>query len=148
GVMQVNSTSNGYTGLTTINAGILQVNGTVGNVRLNGGTLGGVGSVGPLTVDPTNGGTVSPAGPPRALVGTLTDSGTVTFNDKTTFFVNLNSASSYDQLNVIGTPGTIDLGLANLAGLVGPGVNINDTFTIIHAAGGITGIFAQGDKVF
>lgn len=60
--------ASGYTGATTINAGLLTVNGDISGSATTvnlGGTLGGIGSVGAVTV---LGGTVAPG----AGVGTLT----------------------------------------------------------------------------
>ena len=86
------------------------------------------------------GGTVSPGDTfPATQIGTLTAGGT-TLNSSNVVFVNLanpiNPVSDLLQVN-----GTINLGNASLAGLVGPGVNLGDTFTIISATS-VVGRFA------
>jgi autotransporter-associated beta strand protein len=140
--------ANTYTGLTTVAQGDLQVDGTIGNVALGGGSLSGKGTVGAITMAPAASGIVSPGdnGTPSPT-GILT-SGAVTWNSATTFAVNLNGATpgtGYDQLVV---NGNINLGsvggvggasLVGSAGAVGAGTKL----TIIKTNGGtITGTFA------
>jgi autotransporter-associated beta strand protein len=93
--------ANAYTGTTTVNDGTLLVTGSLGGGRTSviGGTLGGTGTVGPLTAV---GGTVAPGttGP-----GILTANGNVTIL-VAALAVDLNgqtAGSQYDQLKVNGT---------------------------------------------
>jgi autotransporter-associated beta strand protein len=125
------SNNNTYTGLTTVFGGTLQVNGSTGDVELDGGTLGGEGVV--VDVTSASGGTVNPGDP----VGTLT-ADDVVWDANTTFFVDLVNATTFDRLVV---NGTINLGNATLDGAVADTVLVNDMFTILTAAGGITGAF-------
>ncbi|GEM_PF-1047857 len=145
GVMAIESDANTYSGGTQIDAGILQVDGTIANVMLNGGTLDGsdavgAGTVGVVTADPNRGGVVAPGDSP----GTLHSTGGVTWNPNVTFFVELNDPSNpgvtYD---VFAVAGAIDLGLAHLDGDLGSAVAVNDSFTII-TADTVVGEFAQG----
>jgi autotransporter-associated beta strand protein len=112
-----------YTGGTTINAGKVFVNDTisgttsglgVGAVTMNGGTLGGNGSVrGNLTVN--NSAAVAPGNSP----GTLSVFGNVTLNSGSAFNVELNGTApgtGYDQLVVSGTT-TINGASLNLTGI-------------------------------
>jgi autotransporter-associated beta strand protein len=140
------SNTNTYTGLTTLFAGKFLVNGSTGNIRLTGGTLGGSGNgtttgvVGTVTSTAGVGGVVSPGNSPGTpSPGTLT-TGTDTWNSNTTFFVELVSKtpSIFDQLKV---NGNINLGNAKLDGTVASTVLIGDTFTIISATGTVTGRF-------
>ncbi len=137
---------NSYTGLTTVFNGDLRVNGTVGNVDLEGGTLSGTGTVG--TIDGGNPaipavGVVSPGGSTGIL-----RSGSNVWGPGTTFRVELNSTTpgtGHDQLQVTGS---IDLGNASIDGFIGPNVAIGDSFVIITATGGVTGEFDVGNVVF
>ena len=132
-----------YTGGTTVGQGTILADApnssnTVGAVTLSGGTIGGTGKVASIT---SNNGTVQP-GDSNTSTGTLT-SGPVTLNSSSTFFVALNGSGpgEYDQLAV---NGNITLGGATLAGFVGSGVNLGDSFTILTTTGGtIQGTFAQ-----
>ncbi len=147
---QTNSYANG----TTINAGEVQVDGTIGNVTLNGGTasLSGLGTIGNVT---STLGTVNPGdnGPP-AVTGTLTSAAAaatnVTFNSATTFFVDLNSPDSSPGVpgtghDVFTVNGNISLGGATAAGLVSNLVLLGQQFTIVQTTGGgtISGKFAE-----
>jgi autotransporter-associated beta strand protein len=94
--------ANTYTGTTTVNGGTLLVDGAQpgSTVMVNvGGTLGGHGSVGPLTANA--GGVVSPGDSP----GILLIQGGATFNPGSVLLAELDGpapGSGYDQLNVAG----------------------------------------------
>jgi autotransporter-associated beta strand protein len=137
-----------YTGPTTIQQGDVQVDTTVGEIRLDGGSLSGTGTTGPLNGDPSTApavGTVSPGN--LAGAGILT-SGTAVWGPDTTYNVTLSTTISglpavgtdYDQLSVIGS---INLGGAELTGTFGSGIAVGDRFTIITASGGVIGRFAE-----
>lgn len=135
---------NTYTGPTRINAGDVQVDGTIGAVQLTGGTLSGIGAVGTLTgaspavgtVNPGDNGTASPTG--------ILTVGNTTWGAETTFFVDLRNSTpgtGHDQLVV---NGNIDLGGATLTGQINPAILVNDTFTIMQTVGGVvSGKFAE-----
>ena len=121
-----------YTGVTTVSAGTLLVNGSiVSPVIVNGGTLGGTGTLGPVTV---NGGTLAPGN----SIGTITVAGNLTFNSAATYQVEVSPTSS-DRTNVAGT--------ASLAGTVQAiplaGSFHSQTYTILNATGGVTGTFGS-----
>src|SRR5437773_2531106 len=94
------SANNTYTGTTTVSAGTLLVNGSQSSsaVSLNGGTLGGTGTVGAIT-STGSGGSVAPG----VGVGILA-SGNVNWSSGSPgFVVQLNGTTAgtgYDQLNV------------------------------------------------
>ena len=95
-------------------------------VIVNGGTLGGTGTLGPVTV---NGGTLAPGN----SIGTITVAGNLTFNSASTYQVEV-SPTSADRTNVTGT--------ASLAGTVQAiplaGSFRSQTYTILNATGGVT----------
>jgi len=93
-----------YTGATTVSAGTLFVNGSLGNtaVTVNGGTLGGVATIGTsgasLTVN--SGGTLAPGNSP----GTLVVNGSTSLNSGSTYaFQYTGGGSTADLVDVNGT---------------------------------------------
>jgi len=125
------SGNNSYSGTSFASRGTLLINGVqpVSPILVNGGTLGGTGTVGIITVN--NGSTVSPGASPGIL-----NSSNLTFSSGTaTFTVELNGTTpgaGYDQLNVTSTV-VID-GFA-LNALLGFTPALGDSFTIINNDG-------------
>ena len=147
GVLRL-SGNNGYTGTTTVNGGILEVDGSIVSATTvnSGGTLGGNGTTGDVAV--AAGGTLAPG----SSAGMLT-TGDVAIVAKAIFAVELGGTSpgigGYDQLVV---NGTVSLGKAKLDGgtLSGFVPSVGDKFTIIANDGSdaVSGKFAgldQGD---
>ncbi|CDX16577.1 Outer membrane autotransporter barrel domain protein (fragment) [Mesorhizobium sp. ORS 3324] len=137
--------SSAFTGTTVISVGRLAVNGALGGtIDIAGGTLGGRGTIGAVTVG--RGGTLAPGN----SIGTL-NVGSATFDSGSTYTVELknggNTAGVHnDFVNAAGTV-TIDGGTVH----VKPENGMDDgftyapdtTYTIIAAAGGISGGFAS-----
>lgn len=125
--------TNGYTGNTTVNAGILNVDGrlTASTTTVNsGGTLGGRGTVDGVIL---NGGTLAPGN----SIGVLTVS-SVDFSAGGTYAVEVDAAGNSDRLMVLGnallTGGTVQVLAEN--GSYAPSTD----YTIL-TAGSLTGHF-------
>jgi fibronectin-binding autotransporter adhesin len=124
--------SNSYSGPTTVQAGVLVVNGSSGSspVTVAGGTLAGTGRMRRLTA---TSGAVSPGASP----GVLRVDSSLALQAGASFVVQLNGTtpgSSHDQLNVIditGGPGPVSLGGATLNATLGFTPAVGDRFVII-----------------
>ena len=134
-----------YRGPTTVNAGVLKVDGSlVSQVTVNkGGTLGGAGRVGALLAN--SGATVAPGN----SIGTFNVAGDVRFEAGSTYAVELSDSSS-DRIVAGGQAtlngGTVTLALENSPTLLSqPQAQslIGRQYTILQAAGGITGSFGE-----
>ncbi|MDZ4306136.1 MAG: autotransporter domain-containing protein [Pseudomonas sp.] len=134
-----------YRGPTTVNAGVLKVDGSlVSQVTVNkGGTLGGAGRVGALLAN--SGATVAPGN----SIGTLNVAGDVRFEAGSTYAVELSDSSS-DRI-VAGGQATLNGGIVTLALENSPTLLsqpqaqslIGRQYTILQAAGGVTGSFGE-----
>ena len=126
--------ANTYTGGTTVNEGSLIVNGSVASgVTMNGGTVGGSGSVAGLVV---NSGTIAPGN----SIGTLRVNGNLTQGAGTTYQVEVNAAGQGDRINVGGTA-TINGGTVQVLAQSGT-YGRNTTYTILNATGGVAGAYS------
>ncbi|HVX76964.1 MAG TPA: autotransporter domain-containing protein [Bradyrhizobium sp.] len=124
--------SSTYTGPTTVNGGLLNVDGSIVSSSLTtvnaGGTLGGDGFIGNAAI---NGGTLSPGD----TTGTLHVNGNLAFTTAATYLVEIGQ-SAYGQTEVSGT--------AALAGAVQVGSStgaykFNQPYQILSADGGLGG---------
>ena len=125
---------NTYTGVTVVDGGTLAVNGSIATSSLltvnAGGTLGGNGVVGNTTV---SGGMLAPGN----SIGLLTVQGNLTFTAASSYMVEV-SPSNADRTNVMGTA---TLGGATVNASFAPGTFVAKQYTILNAAGGVSGGF-------
>jgi autotransporter-associated beta strand protein len=128
---------NTYSGGTSVTAGTLDVEGSVGAVSVSGGTLEGDGSTGQVT---STGGTVQPG---NANPGTLTAAG-LSLGSSSSFAVRLDGASAgsgYDQLS---SSGPVRLGGATLSVSLGFTPSPGEVFDVVSNTSGqaVSGTFA------
>jgi uncharacterized protein with beta-barrel porin domain len=120
----------------TVSAGILDVNGTLANASMTvnaGGILGGTGTVGNTTV--ASGGTLLPGnGTPGSF---LSVTGNLAFQSGALYLVEVNPVTS-TFTRVSGTAALNGLAGASFA----PGSYVSRQYTILTAAGGVTGAFS------
>lgn len=142
---------NSYSGLNTVNAGALAVDGTqtASPVLVNStATLAGKGSTGPITAA---GGTVDP-GSPAGATGVLSTVGNLSLNSASILQVQLNDTApnTHDVLNVLGP---VNLGSSTLAIGLGFTPVQGTPFTIVNndasddVLGRFIGIPNDGDIV-
>ena len=129
---------NTYTGGTTIIGGVLQVNGSIASSSLttvnNGGTLTGSGTIGNTIVGA--GGLFAP-GNGRAG-SSIAVSGNLAFQSGAVYLAQLGpSAASFANVT-----GTATLGGATVNAVFAPGTSVSRQYTILSAAGGVSGAFA------
>jgi autotransporter-associated beta strand protein len=130
---------NTYTGVTTINGGVLEVDGSIASssgITVNSGTvLTGTGTVGAITVN--SGGTLAPGnGTPGS---SLAISGSLAFQSGAIYLVQVNpSTASFATVT-----GTAALGGATVNALFAGGSYISKQYSILTAAGGVSGSFGS-----
>jgi len=134
--------SSGFTGTTIVNGGTLEVDGALASTQLgvfNGGTLSGTGTVGdPLIM---TGGTLSP-GSLANPYGTLTITDPLTLQAGAFYTVHL-SPSANSRVDVTGAGNAAVLGGATVNAIWATGSYVAKQYTILTAAGGVSGTFGS-----
>jgi autotransporter-associated beta strand protein len=129
-----------YTGTTTVNAGMLEVDGVITNsssVTVNsGGTLSGDGTVDPPALTINSGGTFAP-GTPGVPGSSMTVAGNLAFQSGAIYLVQLNSSTSTFAV----VTGTAALAGTVNASFVAGSVPLNK-YTIMKTAG-VSGSFSS-----
>jgi outer membrane autotransporter protein len=125
-----------FLGTTSVDAGLLAVNGRLPSaVTVNqGATLGGDGRIASLIV--ANGGTVAPG----TAVGTLSVNGNVTLAAGSTYLAEIGTAGRSDLI-AAGGSATLGGGTLTVAPATSGGFVQQTDYTILTAAGGVTGRF-------
>jgi fibronectin-binding autotransporter adhesin len=131
--------TNSYTGTTTIDAGTLEVDGSITNssgITINsGGTLTGHGTVDPpTTMTITSGGNFAP-GTPGSPGTSMTVSGNLAFQAGANYIVQLNPTTS----TFANVTGTAALGGANVLAAFQPGSYVSKQQYTILQSGGLGG---------
>jgi autotransporter-associated beta strand protein len=130
---------NTYAGTTTVDAGVLEVDGSIatsGSAAVNsGGTLRGIGTVTGTTVN--GGGTLAPGNAANPL-GTLTITGNLAFQSGALYMIGINSSSA-SQASVFGTA-TLNSG-ASVKIASGSTPQIGVTYTILTSTTVVLGTF-------
>lgn len=136
GTATLTGLSPGFTGTTSVDAGTLLVDGTIGGSTVTvavGATLGGTGTVGPTSL----GGTVAPG----HSIGVLSVAGDYFQGTGSTYAVEIDAAGASDRLAVSGAA-TI-AGDTEVRVFAAPGsYAVGDTWTILTAAS-VTGTFER-----
>jgi uncharacterized protein with beta-barrel porin domain len=122
----------------TIEAGTLEVDGTLVNATMtvnSGGTLAGTGMVGTVTVN--GGGTLAP-GSAANRTGALAVAGNVTFNPASAYLVTFNGTANS---TVNATGGATLNSAAQVEVASGSTITVGHRYTILTANGGVNGTF-------
>ncbi|WP_421997726.1 autotransporter domain-containing protein [Reyranella sp.] len=143
GSLDLVGNSGTYSGSSVVAGGsTLSVNGSLGGNVFVGptGILGGNGAVGG---DVFSGGTLAPGN----SIGTLTVSGNFTNTANGSYAVEVGGAGAGDRLNV-GGRGTLQGGQVVVTALPGMSFAPSTTYTILNAAGGLSGTFTSVNELY
>ncbi len=141
GSLNLTGNSSGFGGSTVVGNANLNVSGTLGGSVFvtPGGTLSGSGSVGNLS----NGGVVSPGN----SIGTLTVAGNFIQGATGTYVTEVAGGGLSDRINVGGTA-NLQGGAVVVTALPGMTFAPSTTYTLVNAAGGLSGTFASVNELY
>lgn len=131
--------ANSYSGPTRVAAGLLTVNGSLTRSALtaaDGGTIGGSGMLASLTLGA--GGILSPGA--AGAIGTLTVTGAATLGAGSQYVADIGASGTSDRL--VAGRAVLQDGALTLRP-VGRLPRFGDNYTVITAAGGVTGTFGS-----
>jgi autotransporter-associated beta strand protein len=127
-----------YTGPTMVSNGRLAVNGSITS-DVTVGSAGNLGGSGMIFGGVTSGGSLSPGN----SIGTLGIVGSLTQNAGATHQVEANAVGQADRIVVTGAPGAATINGGSVSVRATPGIYApSTTYTILSAAGGVTGAYA------
>jgi autotransporter-associated beta strand protein len=133
------SGANTYTGSTNVDAGALEVDGSIASSSLttvnSGGTIGGIGTIGDLILN--GGGTLMPGMP--GSTGTLNVNGNLTFASGSNYVITINGIAA-SKTDVSGAA-TLNSG-ASVKIASGSTIDAKNNYTILTASGGVSGAFS------
>ena len=132
-------TNNGTVTGSVANMGIWTGGGTVGGDMVNSGVLSGIGTIQGST---TNRGVIAPGN----SIGTMTVAGNFTQTASGTYTTEVAGAGASDRINVSGTA-TLG-GQVVVSALPGMTFAPSTTYTIVNAAGGLSGTFASVNELY
>ncbi|PWJ84636.1 outer membrane autotransporter protein [Pseudaminobacter salicylatoxidans] len=144
GTLILNGNSAGFSGAATVHGGVLSVNGTLGGTMtvLAGGALGGSGTVGAgagSLVTVASGGRLAPGN----SIGTLTVAGNLLLHPGSIYEVEIAGNGGSDRVAASGTATVTGSHVAVIALDPETSYRTGQTYTILTAAGGVSGSFAD-----
>jgi fibronectin-binding autotransporter adhesin len=139
GLLHLTGDSSGFTGATDFTAGTLQLDGKLGGdlTMASGSVLTGTGTAGNVAL--LSGAEVSPGG--QGVPATLAFAGNLSMASGTRYTVDVTDAGQSDRLDVAGHA-TLDGGTVVSVGSGGQWA-ASTTYTILSAAGGVSGTFGS-----
>jgi uncharacterized protein with beta-barrel porin domain len=137
---------------TATNSGTLAgavINGSAGNFTNNGTVTGNVTNFGLLGGSGTIGGNLANSGvvAPGNSIGTMTVGGAYTHNAGAVLAAEVGGAGASDRINVGGVA-TLQGGTVSVTALPGMSFAPSTTYTLVNAAGGLTGTFASVNELY
>ncbi|MFT4955203.1 MAG: fibronectin-binding autotransporter adhesin [Brevundimonas sp.] len=143
GGLAMNGNSWDFEGITEIQEGLLVLNGILGGELriMEGAILAGSGALTQLTAG--DGAVIAPGN----SIGTLTVTGDVTFEAGSVFEVEVDPTSDSSDRIVVGGAATLNGGVVRHVGYPGA-YGPESTYTILTAAGGVTGTFESIETDF
>lgn len=142
GTLELTGNSSSLTGPTTLAAGGIAITGALGGTltALSGTVLSGTGTIG--GVEAQGGSTIAPGSASGSGTGSLTVTGNYHQFSGATYEAGLNPEGVLSDLIAVGGTATLDAGaILNVSNLGLGGYGISDVYTVLTAAGGVSGTY-------